>query len=182
MIDIKNLKCHYCNKAYTTIGDLKRHCRDVVAHLKKVEESGIPQDIDAIKAPKNESKIAEKNRETRNSKMTINNGICKVPLYDNHYVLVNDFIWNKISMYTIVCNNQNIQITVNGKRYLINRYIYYNLYHNPARFGKYYVAHTNNDFSDATIENLIELTPEECIRKKSKTNQPNTTYIQRSIF
>lgn len=175
MIDIDNLKCNYCNKIFITKNELKSHCENTNKHKKNVIISGIPEsDFKLLKSSKKSDKMTryDKKRIERNKNIIVKNGKVKIPLYNNYYVLVDDFIWNKISNYTISCSKPNgkgyIQILINNKTYMLHRYIYYNLYNRIVRIGKYQIDHINRKTYDCTVNNLREVSSSLNNRNRSK--------------
>jgi hypothetical protein len=157
MIDIENLKCNYCGTSYSCMSSLKLHCQTGKVHDENVLKSGIPQDITMIKKTKC-NMIAIKNREKTKNLVITENNICKVPINNNVFIYINDFIWYFISDYRITYSTAGdyVQIFVDDKLYALRRYIYYNLFHTPARFGSHCINHIKKNPLDITIENLME--------------------------
>lgn len=88
MIDIDNLRCNYCNKPFITKKSLIHHCKNTNKHKENVIISGIPE----LDFKSNKMTRHDKSRMERNEKVVIKDGIATIPLYNNYYTLVDDFI------------------------------------------------------------------------------------------
>jgi hypothetical protein len=175
MIDIDNLKCNYCNKNFSNRDCLRIHCNYTNKHKLNVIKLGIKEP----NFKESKTTIYDKNRTERNKKVIIKDGVAIIPLYNNYYALVDDFIWDKINNYTISCSQRNgegyLQIIIKDKTYMLHRYIYYKLYNRVARFGEYQVDHINRNTYDCTINNLREV-------NSSLNNRNRTKFGVTSIY
>ncbi len=176
MIDIKNLICHYCDRSFSVLSALKLHCTTTKIHQENVIKSGIQHDIKDIKKIR-DHKIAENNRMKRNSQVIFIDNLCKVPLNDGSYILINNFVWDIISQYTITHNTlyEYPHINIDNNAYRLHCYIYYKIFKNVKRLG-YYIDHRNNDRLDITIENLRQISPGSNNRNKTKMKNTSSKY------
>ena len=174
MIDVKNLKCNYCNITVKNMANLRDHCFNTKKHLNNVERSNIPQDLSILNiVPTN---VAAKNIIKRNDRVIYKKDYCKVPLNNGTFLIIDTFIFNIIKKYTFNhLTNDYTRIMVNKKSYYIHRYIYYILFHRSPRIG-YQVDHKNHNPLDVRVKNLREFLPSENVRNSVKSKNVTSKY------